>query len=202
MSKRTTVAGIVAGIALMTALTVAAVPLYRLFCQVTGFGGTPTTANAAPGFSGDPTLVTVRFNADTARGLFWEFRPLLKEVRTPTGEQVTVFYEAFNPTGREITGVSTFNVTPLKIGEYFAKIDCFCFVEQTLKPGERVAMPVTFFVDPEMLKDPLTAEVRSITLSYTFFASDRMAEALLPGPLAMHTMIGGRIPAAPLRGET
>ena len=90
----------------------------------------------------------------------------------------------------------------MKIGEYFAKIDCFCFVEQTLKPGERVAMPVTFFVDPEMLKDPLTAEVRSITLSYTFFASDRMAEVLLPDPLAMHTMIGGRIPAAPLRGET
>ncbi len=202
MSKRTTVAGIVAGIALMTALTVAAVPLYRLFCQVTGFGGTPATAHAAPGFSGDPTLVTVRFNADTARGLFWEFRPLLKEVQTPTGEQVTVFYEAFNPTTREMTGVSTFNVTPLKIGGYVAKIDCFCFVEQTLKPGERVAMPVTFFVDPEMLKDPLTAEVRSITLSYTFFSSDRMAAARRPGPLVTHTMIGGHIPAAPLRGET
>ena len=193
MSKRTTVAGIVAGIALMTALTVAAVPLYRLFCQVTGFGGTPTTAETAPGFSGDPTLVTVRFNADTARGLFWEFRPLLKQVQTPTGEQVTVFYEAFNPTGREITGVSTFNVTPLKIGEYFAKIDCFCFVEQTLQPGERVAMPVTFFVDPGMLKDPLTAEVRSITLSYTFFASDRMAQ---------HTILSGGSPAAALQGET
>lgn len=173
--QRTTVVAIILGIAFMGALTASAVPLYRLFCQVTGFAGTPATALEAPGFSGDPTLVTVRFNADTARGMPWEFRPLLQEVRTPTGEQVTVFYEAINPTGREITGVSTFNVTPLKVGEYFAKIDCFCFVEQTLAPGERVAMPVTFFVDPDMLDDPLTSEVRSITLSYTFFETDKFA---------------------------
>ena len=177
--KRTTVVAIVLGIAFMAALTASAVPLYRLFCQVTGFAGTPATAAEAPGFAGDPTLITVRFNADTARGLSWEFRPLLKEIRTPAGEQVTVFFEAVNPTGRAITGVSTFNVTPLKVGEYFAKIDCFCFVEQTLQPGERVAMPVTFFVDPDMMTDPLTSEIRSITLSYTFFETDQLAGSAL-----------------------
>ncbi len=175
--KQTTVISIVLGIAFMAALTASAVPLYRLFCQVTGYAGTPRTASEAPG-AGDPTLITVRFNADTARGMAWEFRPLLREVRTQAGEQVTVFYEASNPTSREISGVSTFNVTPLKVGEYFAKIDCFCFVEQTLQPGERVAMPVTFFVDPAMMTDPLTAEVRSITLSYTFFETERMAGAV------------------------
>ena len=177
--KRNTVVAILAGIAFMAALTASAVPLYRLFCQVTGFGGTPVTALEAPGDAGNPALITVRFNADTARGLAWKFQPLQPEVRTPAGEQVTVFYEAANPTGRAITGISTFNVTPLKVGEYFAKIECFCFAEQTLQPGERVTMPVTFFVDPEMLADPLTSEVRSITLSYTFFETDDFAGSAL-----------------------
>ena len=175
--KRMTVAGILVAIGCMTALTAAAAPLYRLFCQVTGYGGTPTEAAEAPGAGDVRQLVTVRFNADTARGLAWDFRPMQKQVSAPAGEQTTVFYEASNPTGRTITGVSTFNVTPQKVGEYFAKIECFCFAEQILQPGQSVAMPVTFFVDPAMFDDPLTSEVRTITLSYTFFEAGRPTAA-------------------------
>ncbi|MBT5433647.1 MAG: cytochrome c oxidase assembly protein [Alphaproteobacteria bacterium] len=167
--KRVTVLFIVFALTCMTALTAGAVPLYRLFCQVTGYGGTTSTAAVAPGAADDAQFVTVRFNADTARGMPWEFKPMRLEVKARLGEQITVFYEASNPTDRAITGTSTYNVTPLKVGEYFAKIDCFCFTEQLLAPGAQVAMPVTFFVDPELVIDPETSEVRTITLSYTFF---------------------------------
>ncbi len=168
-AKRATALALVFALACMAALTAGAVPLYQLFCRVTGYGGTTTTAEAAPGAESGAPLVTVRFNADTARGMPWEFRPMRREVTARVGEQVTVFYEAFNPTGRAVSGASTYNVTPQKVGEYFAKIDCFCFVEQVLAPGQSVAMPVTFFVDPALAADPLTSEVRTITLSYTFF---------------------------------
>ncbi|MBN34430.1 MAG: cytochrome c oxidase assembly protein [Rhodospirillaceae bacterium] len=167
--KRNTVIGISLMLGVMVALTAAAVPLYQLFCQVTGYGGTTNTAEAAPGADSDAPLVTIRFNADTARGMAWDFEPMQREVTARVGEQVTVFYEASNPTDRAIAGTSTYNVTPQKVGEYFAKIDCFCFTEQVLQPGMSVAMPVTFFVDPELVIDPLTEEVRTITLSYTFF---------------------------------
>jgi len=170
--KRITVLGTLLALGLMAALTVAAVPLYRLFCQVTGYGGTTTTAPEAPGAADEAPLVTIRFNADTGRGMAWDFAPMQREVTARLGEQVTVFYEASNPTDRPIAGTSTYNVTPQKVGEYFAKIDCFCFTEQVLQPGDSVAMPVTFFVDPELVIDPLTREVRTITLSYTFFEMD------------------------------
>ena len=165
--KRTSVIAIVFVLTCMVALTVSAVPLYRLFCQVTGYGGTPQVADAAPGAADG--VVTVRFNADTGRGMPWEFRPALNQVEARLGEQMTVFFEATNPTDRPITGTATFNVTPDKAGPYFAKIDCFCFTEQVLAPGQTVAMPVTFFVDPELFTDRETKEVRTITLSYTFF---------------------------------
>lgn len=167
--KRITVLASVLVLSCMVGLTAAAVPLYRLFCQVTGFGGTTTTAEAAPGAADDAPLVTVRFNALTGRDMAWDFEPMQLEITARVGEQVTVFYEASNPTDRAITGTSTYNVTPQKVGGYFAKIDCFCFTEQILQPGQTVAMPVTFFVDPELVMDPLTQEVRTITLSYTFF---------------------------------
>lgn len=168
-AKRTTALALVLALACMAALTAGAAPLYQLFCRVTGYGGTTGTAEAAPGAASGAPLVTVRFNADTARGMPWRFRPMRREVTTPVGEQVTVFYEAFNPTGRAVAGTSTYNVTPQKVGGYFAKIDCFCFTEQVLAPGQSVAMPVTFFVDPGIATDPLTSEVRTVTLSYTFF---------------------------------
>jgi cytochrome c oxidase assembly protein subunit 11 len=167
--KRVTVLASVLIVSCMVALTAAAVPLYQLFCQVTGFGGTTTTAVAAPGAADDAPLVTVRFNADTARGMPWDFKPMQLEVTARLGEQITVFYEASNPTDHPVAGTSTYNVTPQKVGAYFAKIDCFCFTEQVLQPGQSVAMPVTFFVDPELVIDPVTQEVRTITLSYTFF---------------------------------
>lgn len=183
--KRITVLASVLVLSTMVALTAAAVPLYRLFCQVTGFGGTTTTAEAAPGAADDAPLVTVRFNAQTGRGMPWDFKPMQLEVQARVGEQVTVFYEAYNPTNRAITGTSTYNVTPQKVGGYFAKIDCFCFTEQLLQPGQSVAMPVTFFVDPELTIDPLTQEVHTITLSYTFFeivAEETTTSAVLADP--------------------
>lgn len=165
--KRTSVIAIFFVLTCMTALTVSAVPLYRLFCQVTGYGGTPQVADVAPGATDD--IVTVRFSANTARGMAWQFRPAQNQVTAHLGEQITVFYEATNPTDRPITGTATFNVTPDKAGPYFAKIDCFCFIEQSLDPGQTIAMPVTFFVDPDLFLDRETREVRTITLSYTFF---------------------------------
>ncbi len=165
--KRTSVIAIGFVLTCMVALTVSAVPLYRLFCQVTGYGGTTQVAAAAPGVADG--VVTVRFSANTGRDMPWEFRPAQNQVSARLGEQMTVFYEASNPTDRPITGTATFNVTPDKAGPYFAKIDCFCFTEQTLEPGQTVAMPVTFFVDPELFTDRETQELRTITLSYTFF---------------------------------
>jgi cytochrome c oxidase assembly protein subunit 11 len=173
----------VAVVAGMVGMSFAAVPLYRLFCQVTGYGGTTQLAESAPGAAAES--VTVRFNADTARGMPWRFSPVQREVTARLGEQVTVFYEASNPSARPVTGTATFNVTPLGAGAYFAKIECFCFVEQRLEPGQTVAMPVTFFVDPALRDDPDAAWVDTITLSYTFFekeeADDSDSAALAGG---------------------
>jgi cytochrome c oxidase assembly protein subunit 11 len=174
-AKRRTVVLTLGILAVMAALTVSAVPLYRMFCQVTGFGGTTQTADAAPEI-GD-RWITVRFNADTGRGMPWNFRPEQTEVRVRVGEQVLAFYEAQNPTAATITGTATFNVTPQKAGLYFAKIDCFCFTEQVLGPGQRADMPVTFFVDPDMLSDINAREVKTVTLSYTFFLNQDQSKA-------------------------
>ena len=172
--KRTSVIAIAFVLTCMVSLTVSAVPLYRLFCQVTGYGGTTQVADAAPGATDD--MVTVRFSANIGRGMPWEFRPAQNQVTARLGEQITIFYEATNPTDRTVTGTATFNVTPDKAGPYFAKIDCFCFTEQSLDPGQTVAMPVTFFVDPELFTDRETKEVRTITLSYTFFEKEGSGE--------------------------
>jgi cytochrome c oxidase assembly protein subunit 11 len=155
----------------MVGLTAAAVPLYRWFCQVTGYGGTTQRAEAAPEGQLDQTI-TVRFNADVARDLPWSFAPVERAVEVRLGEQHLAFYRAHNAGDRAVVGSATFNVTPFKAGVYFSKIACFCFEEQTLQAGETVDMPVSFYVDPAILDDPATRDVRAITLSYTFFALD------------------------------
>lgn len=169
--KAITAALAVGVIAAMVGLTAAAVPLYRLFCQVTGYGGTTQTATAVPAAPLERTI-EVRFNADVAGGLPWRFTPVQRSVEVHIGEQQLAFYRARNDGSRDIVGTATFNVTPHKAGFYFTKIDCFCFTEQRLTAGEVADLPVSFFVDPAILDDPDTRDLRSITLSYTFFERD------------------------------
>ena len=155
----------------MLGLTAAAVPLYRLFCQVTGYGGTTQRAETAPGRELEQTI-TVRFNADIAPDLPWSFAPEQRQIEVRIGEQNLAFYGARNRSDHAIVGQATYNVTPFKAAPYFSKIACFCFEEQILQPGEEVDMPVSFYVDPGILSDPNTQDVRAITLSYTFFLLD------------------------------
>ena len=168
--------GVVCG---MVGLAFGAVPLYKLFCQVTGFGGTTQVAEEAPAEIGE-RLVTVRFNADIARDLPWYFKPEQREMTVRVGEMALAVYTARNQSDRALVGTSTFNVTPVKAGAYFNKIECFCFEEQTLAPGERADFPVSFFVDPDIVEDRRLDDVSTITLSYTFFArGEGVTEAAL-----------------------
>ena len=161
----------------MISLSYAAVPLYDLFCRTTGFGGTPV---AKKDIINNETInsidIKMQFNSDVAGGLEWKFLPVERQKIVKTGNNTLVFYKAKNLSNNKITGVATFNVTPLKIGKYFSKIDCFCFEEQTLESGEEVEMPVSFYIDPEIANDPNTKEVKTITLSYTFFNTDENKE--------------------------
>ncbi|HZT88102.1 MAG TPA: cytochrome c oxidase assembly protein [Stellaceae bacterium] len=166
--RGTTVVLLTAVVCGMVGLSFASVPLYRLFCAATGFGGTTQRAEAAPGAVGS-RIITVRFDAETAPGLGWEFRPLQPVVTVRPGEQKLVFFRAVNRTAEPITGRATFNVVPTKAGIYFDKIQCFCFKQQYLAPGQSADMGVTFFVNPDIVTDPSTADVREITLSYTMF---------------------------------
>lgn len=158
-------AGVVAG---MVGLSFAAVPLYSLFCQVTGYGGTTQVADQVPDQPLERTI-KVRFNADTNPALPWRFQPEQREVEVRIGEPTLIFYSAENLSARVTRGTASFNVTPLKAGAYFDKIDCFCFTEQTLQPGEQVEMGVSFYIDPRMMDDASMDSVETITLSYTFF---------------------------------
>jgi cytochrome c oxidase assembly protein subunit 11 len=166
--------GMVAG---MTGLAYASVPLYRLFCEVTGFGGTPQRVAAAPTEVSDRT-VRVTFTADVAAGLDWKFQPLQRNLELKVGENKLAFYVAENLESTPVTGRATFNVSPDMFGPYFSKIECFCFTEQTLQPGQRIEMPVSFFIDPAILDDPQLNKLNDVTLSYTFFraADDGTAE--------------------------
>jgi cytochrome c oxidase assembly protein subunit 11 len=166
-----TAAGMGVIVAVMVSLSFAAVPFYRWFCQVTGFAGTTSVAAAAPDTVLD-RMVTVRFDANTDPGIPWSFRPEVREMELRIGEEGLAFYEAHNPTDQPIAGQASFNVTPDAAGGYFTKIECFCFTEQVLQPGETVMMPVSFFVDPAMLDDPEGRFVHTITLSYTFYRID------------------------------
>jgi cytochrome c oxidase assembly protein subunit 11 len=148
----------------------ASVPLYDMFCKVTGYGGTPVRADAAPDKAIART-VTVRFDGNVANGIGWAFRPEQRQIKVKVGEINQVNFIAENRTDRVSTGTAAFNVTPELTGQYFNKIACFCFTSQTLKPGERVEMPVTFFIDPAIDANAQARFIDTITLSYTFFPS-------------------------------
>jgi cytochrome c oxidase assembly protein subunit 11 len=152
----------------MGSLVAAAQPLYEIFCQITGYGGTTQTSDQRSSAIGEREIV-VQFNADVAGDLPWKFKPDQREIRLKVGENKLAFYSATNLSGEPVIGSATFNVTPQKAGLYFNKIDCFCFEEQLLLPGQTLEMPVTFFVDPDIDNDNNLDEVRTITLSYTFF---------------------------------
>jgi len=161
------------GLALsMVGMAYASVPLYRIFCQVTGFGGTTQIAEG-PASTVLDKKINVEFDANVNRDLSWNFKPVQHKLTLKIGEQALAFYRAKNNSKRAITGTAVFNVTPPLAGKYFNKIECFCFTEQTLKPGESVDMPVTFFIDPEIIKDEDLEKLKTITLSYTFFEADK-----------------------------
>ena len=170
---------VMAFVAFMAGVSFAAVPLYDLFCRVTGFGGTTQVAEALPGTVLERT-VTIKFNSDTGRNLPWNFTPEQREIEVNLGAQGITAYEASNRANKPTGGTAIYNVTPLKAGKYFHKIQCFCFDEQVLQPRQTVSMPVLFYVDPAMNDDPNMADVTTITLSYTFFKanSEELDQAL------------------------
>ncbi|MBY5972844.1 cytochrome c oxidase assembly protein [Ferrimonas balearica] len=169
--KKKTVFQALGVIVTMGALAWAAVPAYNYFCAVTGFGGVTQEADAGSDHILDRTI-KVRFDASTERDMAWDFKPVQRQVELKIGETGLAFYEAHNPTDRPIAGQASYNVTPYEAGGFFTKIDCFCFTEQVLMPGETVEMPVTFYVDPEMVEDRDAKYIHTITLGYTFYEID------------------------------
>ena len=165
--NRRVLAALAGVVGVMAAATWASVPLYDWFCRVTGYGGATVTAEQVSDDILDRTI-KVRFDASLERDMPWSFRPLELEVEARIGENRIAFYEAHNPTKFPVAGAASYNVYPFSAGEYFVKIDCFCFTEQVLQPGERVEMPVSFYVDPETVNDSETRELGTIILSYTF----------------------------------
>ena len=161
----------VAVVLFMGGLAWASVPFYDWFCSVTGFGGVTNTADAESDTVLDQT-VKVRFDASIDSSMEWTFKPVVRTMDLKIGETGLAFYEAHNPTDRPIAGSASYNVTPYQAGGFFTKIDCFCFEEQLLMPGERVQMPVTFYVDPEIVDDSEGKYIHTITLSYTFYEID------------------------------
>ncbi len=173
ISANTRIAALcVAMVAGMGALSYASVPLYRLFCQVTGYGGTTQRAEIVDGIPVLDRKMTIRFDANAASSLDWEFKPEQNEVAVRLGERIQINYIAENRSSQTVTGTATFNVTPQTAGVYFNKIECFCFTDTRIEPGERLVMPVVFFVDPELDDEKFMKALKTITLSYTFFESD------------------------------
>ncbi|GAB4387286.1 cytochrome c oxidase assembly protein [Albidovulum sp.] len=167
----------------MGALAWAAVPFYSWFCRVTGYGGTTNVAEQGAGRILDRTI-SIRFDANTAPDMPWEFHPKQNAMTVRIGETAMAFYEAYNPTDRPVAGTAAYNVAPDIAGYYFNKIQCFCFTEQVLQPGERVEMPVVFYVDPEIVDDSDANRVRQITLSYTFYQTELPADQASLSPTA------------------
>jgi cytochrome c oxidase assembly protein subunit 11 len=167
-------------VVLMVGASYAAVPFYNWFCRTTGFNGTTQVATSAP--SGAPLArkIAVRFDSNVAGGLPWKFEPEQTEIEVKIGEVVTIFYTVTNLSARTTTGQAAYNVAPLTVGSYFEKINCFCFTEQTMAPGEKREMPVVFYVDPSIVKDSDNDGLNTITLSYTFYPVREPA----PKPLA------------------
>ena len=175
------VASICGGVvALMVGASYAAVPFYDWFCRATGFNGTTQVATSAPSDAPLARKISVRFDANVGPGLPWKFEPEQNEIEVRIGEVVTVFYTVTNQAARATTGVAAYNVAPLTVGAYFQKINCFCFTEQTMGPGEKREMPVVFYVDPALAKDTENDGLNTITLSYTFYPVRETA----PKPLA------------------
>lgn len=172
-----TLVQLVALVVTMGSLSFAAVPFYDWFCKVTGFGGTTSVAAVGSDVVLDQTM-KVRFDASLEQGMPWTFKPVVRSMEIRIGETGLAFYEAHNPTDRVVAGTASFNVFPYAAGGYFTKIECFCFTQQVLQPGETVQMPVSFYIDPEMVKDPDGQFVHEIVLSYTFH------ETLLPAEQA------------------
>ena len=162
---------LLAVIAFMFFLTFASVPLYKLFCQVTGYGGTPKVADNEFKSNVSDKSIKIEFNSDINKKLNWSFKPAQRSIKTRIGESVLAFYTAKNNSDESITGVATYNILPFEAGQYFNKMDCFCFQNQTLKPGEEVTLPVNFYIDPKILDDVNVRHLKSIVLSYTFFES-------------------------------
>ena len=161
---------VLAGIfVIMLGLSYAAVPLYDLFCRVTGYAGTVQRSSIAPGSVGDLPKIQIRFDANISHDLEWKFTAPDKEILVEPGVQKIIYYEAQNLSNKTTVGTASFNVSPPKAGSIFMKIDCFCFVEQVLKPGEVVKMPVAFYIDPKIYDENNTKNLKEITLSYTFF---------------------------------
>jgi cytochrome c oxidase assembly protein subunit 11 len=156
----------------MLGLAYASVPLYRLFCQVTGFGGTTVRVDESAAPKAVDKLIKVRFDANVAPGLAWTFKPVETQATIRIGERKMAFFQATNLTDKPITGMATYNVSPDTAGGYFMKIHCFCFDQQTLQPGETVDMPVSYYIDPAILDDASARRIDEITLSYTFFPQE------------------------------
>jgi cytochrome c oxidase assembly protein subunit 11 len=167
-------------VVLMVGASYAAVPFYNWFCRATGFNGTTQVATSAPASAPLARNIAVRFDANVASGLPWKFEPEQTEIDVKIGEVVTVFYHVTNQSARTTTGQAAYNVAPLMVGAYFQKINCFCFTEQTMSPGEKREMPVVFYVDPALVKDSDNDGLNTITLSYTFYPVREPA----PKPLA------------------
>lgn len=189
-SKLNTAKKLVGVVVIMGALAWASVPLYDLFCRVTGYGGT-TNASAGNTEGVLDQMIKVRFDASTARDMPWEFKPEQRQMELKIGQDGMAFYEAYNPTDKPIRGTASYNVAPYAAGAYFSKIHCFCFEEQILQPGERMSMPVNFYVDPDIVNDREGKYVHTITLSYTFHmmddqtgmdADDQQASLIEPTP--------------------
>ncbi len=171
-------------VVVMGALAWASVPFYDWFCRVTGFGGTTAVSTVASDEVLERTI-KVRFDASLARDMPWKFRPVETQMELRIGETGLAFYEAYNPSDRPVAGQASYNVTPYEAGGFFTKIECFCFTEQVLEPGERVQMPVTFYVDPEIVSDRDAKYVHTITLSYTFYEIDLPESHASLGPGAV-----------------
>ena len=169
MTPKTRTAALLGGVAaLMLSLSFAAVPFYAWFCQVTGFGGTTGVAETASTEVLD-RQIKILFDASKDPALAWEFKPQQTHMTLRIGENALAFYEAYNPTDRVIAGQASYNVAPDQAGGYFVKVECFCFTEQVLQPGERGVMPVSFYIDPDIMTNPEANQIAEITLSYTFF---------------------------------
>ena len=165
-------------VSFMFFLTFAAVPLYKLFCQVTGYGGTPKIVNVKDKINVSEKKIKIEFNSDVNKKLNWSFKPEQRSIESKIGDSILAFYKAKNNGNKSITGIATYNILPFEAAKYFNKVDCFCFENQTLEPGEEVVLPINFYIDPQILDDPSVKHLNSIVLSYTFFQSDENLEKI------------------------